>query len=52
MTYKIERVGRRWGLYVPYRDSGWKLHQTYLTMRGAETAALILYERGIFKEVS
>lgn len=51
MTWKVERVGRRWGLYVLYRDSGWKLHQTYLTLKGAETAALILWERGIFKEV-
>ena len=50
MTYKIERKGRRWGLYVLYSDRGWLLHQTYLTLKGAQTAALILYERGIFRD--
>ena len=50
MTYTIERHGRRWALWVLYKDSGWKIHQTYLTLKGAETAALILCDRGIFKE--
>ena len=50
MTWKVEPKGRRWALWVLYKGKGWVVHQTYLTLKGAETAAMILWDRGIFKE--
>ena len=54
MTYKIERKGKRWALYVmcPFGKHGWILKQTYLTLKGAETAAHILYNNGTLIEGS
>ena len=44
MKYKIEKKGKRYALYI-WQDEQWKLHQTYATERGAETAVMIMFDR-------
>ena len=44
MKYKIEKKGKRYGLYI-YVNECWQLHQTYLTLRGAEVAMRIMWDR-------
>ena len=45
MKYRIEKKGKRWALYLHSHKTGWFLHQTYMTSRGAEMAAQIMYEQ-------
>lgn len=44
MKYKVEKQKGRYALYI-WRNGSWVLHKTYATERGAETAAMILYDR-------
>ena len=44
MKYKVEKIGRRYGLYIQKEDV-WVLHNTYATERAAELAATLIYDR-------
>ena len=46
MKYEIRKQDGRFALYLYTDENGWYLHQSYLTMRGAETTVSILFDQG------
>lgn len=50
MKYRIEKQEGRFALYLWTEKNGWYLHQSYLTMKGAETTVQILFDQGFSSE--
>ena len=44
MKWKVVKKRGRYHLYI-WENDDWKFHKSYLTEKGAETAAIIMYDR-------